>query len=197
MSLSLYRAKSPLLGQHGNNTISVVQDSQSDQFGNAESPSSIISFNGLLDDHYLWKINPKCLKLKLLNWNIWEALLEDFLCWPRPVLLLLEMVKESKQEEQVLMAEYVRVRCLQCAVIPVSFAGVFSSWFTLWEERSSKMCYLPVIFVFWVLLSLLRPLVIVFGETWEYNDKEGFILWSCLSAPQNSNFSVRCLSYLF
>lgn len=53
MSLSLYRAKSPLLGQHSHNAASVVQDSQSDQCSGAESASFIISFNGLLDDHYL------------------------------------------------------------------------------------------------------------------------------------------------
>lgn len=88
MSLSLYRAKSPLLGQHSNNAASVMQDSQSDQFSNAESASFIISLNGLLDDHYLWKIKTKCLKLELLNWSIWEALLDDFFshgqscfCW--------------------------------------------------------------------------------------------------------------------
>lgn len=58
-----------------------------------------------------------------------------------------------------------KVRVTESAVIPVSFAGFFSSY--SFGKRGVPRCYFPVVFILWILLSLLKPIVSVFGETHE------------------------------
>lgn len=57
-----------------------------------------ISLVGVLDDQYLWEIKNECLKLKLLNWGIWEELPQNFLlakATPKPIGSLGEGAEEQ------------------------------------------------------------------------------------------------------